>query len=101
MSKRRNKKNPANSRRAAKRQRGKANLHYKDTVFRMLFQDKKRLLGLYNAISGQVYGDPEMLNIVMLESAVYLGMKNDLAFLIDMRLYLFEHQSTEIGRAHV
>ncbi len=94
MSKRRNKKNPANSRRAAKRQRGKANLHYKDTVFRMLFQDKKRLLGLYNAISGQVYGDPEMLNIVMLESAVYLGMKNDLAFLIDMRLYLFEHQST-------
>lgn len=77
------------------RQKGtKANLHYKDTVFRMLFREKERLLGLYNAIGGRSYEDPEKLDIVMLESAVYLGMRNDLAFIIDMRLYLFEHQST-------
>ncbi len=34
------------------------------------------------------------MEIVTLENAVYLGMKNDLAFLIDLNLYLFEHQST-------
>lgn len=80
--------------RIERQKRTKANLHYKDTVFRMLFREKKQLLGLYNAIGGRSYEDPEKLDIVMLESAVYLGMRNDLAFIIDMRLYLFEHQST-------
>lgn len=72
----------------------KANLHYKDTVFRMLFRDKERLLGLYNAVGGRNYTDADELEIVTLESAVYMGVKNDLAFLIDLNLYLFEHQST-------
>lgn len=80
--------------RVKRQKRTKANLHYKDTVFRMLFREKKQLLELYNAIGGRSYEDPEKLDIVMLESAVYLGMRNDLAFIIDMRLYLFEHQST-------
>lgn len=71
-----------------------ANRNYKDTVFRMLFQDRGRLLGLYNAVGGRNYTDPEKLEIVTLENAVYMGMKNDLAFLIDLNLYLFEHQST-------
>ncbi|MCM1234989.1 MAG: hypothetical protein NC489_33235, partial [Ruminococcus flavefaciens] len=68
--------------------------HYKDTVFRMLFRDKTRLLGLYNAVTGSHYQDPLALEIVTLESAVYLGVKNDIALLIDFNLYLFEHQST-------
>ena len=92
MRKRRNGKKAAG--RAERQKKAKANSRYKDTVFRMLFREKTRLLGLYNAISGRSYEDPEILDIVMLESAVYLGMKNDLAFIIDMRLYLFEHQST-------
>lgn len=71
-----------------------ANTHYKDTVFRMLFKDKTRLLGLYNAVSGKNYTNPEELEIVTLESSTYMGMKNDLAFVIDFGLYLFEHQST-------
>lgn len=70
------------------------NRKYKDTVFRMLFKDRERLLGLYNAVSGRNYTDPEELEIVTLENAVYMGMKNDLAFLVDLNLYLFEHQST-------
>lgn len=70
------------------------NRNYKDTVFRMLFKDRKRLLGLYNAVSGRNYDNPDELEIVTLENAVYLGMKNDLAFLVDLNLYLFEHQST-------
>ena len=38
--------------------------------------------------------DADALEVVTLDSAVYLGMKNDVAFLVDMRLYLCEHQST-------
>lgn len=71
-----------------------ANRNYKDTVFRLLFKDRRRLLGLYNAVSARNYTDSEMLEIVTLENAVYMGMKNDLAFLVDLNLYLFEHQST-------
>lgn len=67
---------------------------YKDNVFRMLFSDKENLLALYNAINGTVYTDPKELQIVTLENAVYMGMKNDLAFIIDMNLFLYEHQST-------
>ena len=92
MAKRRNRKKTA-ARQAQRQQGTKANRNYKDTVFRMLFREKCRLLGLYNAVSGRSYEDPEKLDIVMLESAVYLGMKNDVAFIIDTKLYLFEHQS--------
>ena len=71
-----------------------ANRNYKSTVFAMLFGDRERLLGLYNAISGKNYQDPEALEINTLENAIYMGMKSDLSFLIDDRLSLYEHQST-------
>ena len=71
-----------------------ANRNYKDTVFRKLFSDKENLLSLYNAINGTAYEDPEELEIVTLENAIYMGMKNDLAFVVDTGLVLYEHQST-------
>lgn len=71
-----------------------ANRKYKDTVFRMLFSDRKNLLSLYNAVNGSSYEDPDALEIVTLENAVYMGMKNDLAFIVDTGLFLYEHQST-------
>ena len=74
--------------------RVRANRKYKDTVFRILFSDKEHLLSLYNAVSGKTCTDPEQLQIVTLENAVYMGMKNDLAFIIDTNLFLYEHQST-------
>ena len=58
-----------------------ANRKYKDTVFRMLFSDRKNLLSLYNAINETSYTDVAQLEIVTLENAIYMGMKNDLAFL--------------------
>ena len=70
------------------------NRKYKDTIFRWLFSDRENLLSLYNAVTGRNYTDANALDIVTLESAVYLGMKNDVAFLVDMQLYLCEHQST-------
>ena len=78
----------------AKKEQPTANRNYKDTVFRMLFSDRKNLLSLYNAVSGSHYDDPEKLEIVTLENAIYMGMKNDLAFIIGTDLFLYEHQST-------
>ena len=71
-----------------------ANRKYKDTVFRMLFSDRKNLLSLYNAINGTAYENADDLEIVTLENAIYMGMKNDLAFIIDTNLFLYEYQST-------
>ena len=67
---------------------------YKSRIFTMIFQDKEKLLELYNAISGKNYTDPELLEINTLENAIYMNMQNDLSFLIDARLSLYEHQST-------
>ena len=72
----------------------KANVKYKDTIFRMIFSEPEHLLSLYNAVAGKDYQDPDALDIVTLENAVYMGMKNDLAFVLEMGLYLYEHQST-------
>ena len=72
----------------------KANRNYKDTVFRMIFSDRKNLLSLYNAVNGTSYKNPEELEIVTLENAIYMGLKNDLAFIIATNLFLYEHQST-------
>ena len=70
------------------------NRTYNSTLFIMLFEDKKNLLELYNAISGKHYTDPELLEITTLENAIYMSIKNDVSFLIDGRLSLYEHQST-------
>ncbi len=71
-----------------------SNRKYKDTVFRMLFSDPKNLLSLYNAVNGSSYTDAAALEIVTLDNAIYMGMKNDLSFIIDTNIFLYEHQST-------
>ena len=60
----------------------------------MLYHDKENLLSLYNAVNGRNYTNVEDLQIVTLKNAIYMGMKNDLAFIMDLNLYLYEHQST-------
>ena len=70
------------------------NRTYKSTIFIMIFEDRKNLLELYNAISGKHYEDPELLQINTLENAIFMTMKNDVSFVIDARLSLYEHQST-------
>ena len=67
---------------------------YKDRLYKMIFNDKSELLKLYNAISGTHYDDPAMLTITTLDNAIYMTMENDLSFIIDMRLALYEQQST-------
>ncbi|WP_035771355.1 hypothetical protein [Butyrivibrio sp. FCS006] len=69
--------------------------NYKDTVFKMLFNNKLYLLELYNAINGTSYTNPDDLEITTLEGETYLKMKNDLSFIIDFELNLFEHQASK------
>lgn len=70
------------------------NRNYKSSIFIMLFSEKEKLLELYNAVRGTNYEDPEQLEINTLENAIYMAIKNDLSFVIDSRLSLYEHQST-------
>lgn len=72
----------------------KAKQNHKDTLFRMIFSTPESLLSLYNAVNGTLYEDASELEIVTLENALYLNMKNDQAFLMDFQLNLYEHQST-------
>ncbi len=68
--------------------------NYKDTVFRILYNDKRELLSLYNAMNGTNYTDETALKITTLDNAVFMNMKNDVSFILDMRLMLYEQQST-------
>ncbi len=72
----------------------KVQRNYKDTVFRMLFREKDNLLSLYNALNGTVYEETDKLEITTLENAVYMNYKNDISFVFDFELMLYEHQST-------
>lgn len=67
---------------------------YKDRLFRMIFHDREELLSLYNAVNGTEYTDASALIVMTLKDVIYLGMKNDVAFLIGCDLNLYEHQST-------
>ena len=72
----------------------KVQRNYKDSLFRMLFKDKENLLSLYNALNKTDYTDVEGLEITTLENAVYMNYKNDVSFVFDFELMLYEHQST-------
>ena len=75
------------------------NPKYKDTLFRWIFgkddeKGKKRLLELYNALNDSTYSDPNALEVTTLEDVICISMKNDLSFLVDSKMNLFEEQST-------
>lgn len=70
------------------------NREYKSCLFCLTFQEKKDLLSLYNAMNDTDYQNPEELIIYTLEDAVYIGIKNDISFLVGEMLNLYEHQST-------
>ncbi|MDO4345214.1 MAG: hypothetical protein Q4C50_10470 [Eubacteriales bacterium] len=72
----------------------RANRAYRSRLFELIFSDKEKLLELYNAVNGTAYSDPDLLEINTLENAIYLSMHNDVSFVIDSRLSLYEHQST-------
>ena len=72
----------------------KVQRNYKDTVSRMLFQEPENALSLYNALNGTSYTDASQITFNMLDNAIYMGMQNDISFLIMNEVNLYEHQST-------
>ena len=73
------------------------NDEHKDRVFKFLFgnpANKAWTLALYNALNGSHYDNPDNIQFNTIEDAVYLGMKNDVSFIIVDELNLWEHQSS-------
>lgn len=70
------------------------NRKYKDRLFCKIFEDKKDLLQLYNAINNTSYTNPDDLIITTLDDTIILSMKNDVSFIISASMNLYEHQST-------
>ena len=73
------------------------NRRYKDRLFYALFgsEERKRLtLELYNAINQTDYDNPDDLQLNTIEDVVYMGMKNDVSFLLASDLNMYEQQST-------
>ncbi|MCR5355981.1 MAG: hypothetical protein K6E63_01115 [Lachnospiraceae bacterium] len=70
------------------------NREYKGDVFSMLMEDKKNALQVYNALNGSSHEDPELVDIYTLEKGISLSIRNDAAFIIDMELNIYEHQSS-------
>lgn len=71
------------------------NTKYKDSLFRMVFKKKEDLLDLYNAMNGSNYTDVSKLEINTIENVLYISIKNDVSFMIDGTINLYEHQSTK------
>lgn len=78
----------------------KTNRNYRDGVFRSLFNEKEKMLELYNAVADTDYGE-EMLDkikVLTIENPLYLGLRNDVAFSLPEKVLFFtEHQSTLCG----
>lgn len=51
--------------------------NYKDTVFRRIFNNKKELLELYNALNHSNYENPQDIQIITLDNALFVKIKND------------------------
>lgn len=75
------------------------NPEYKDRLFKFIFgqdteQSKRWRLQLYNALNGTCFTDPDELEINTIENVVYISMHNDISFLVDTEMNLFEEQSS-------
>ena len=73
--------------------------NYKDTLFRMIFgreneQSARWRMELYNALSGKNHTNPADLELTTIENVIYITTKNDLSFLVDSQMTLYEQQST-------
>ena len=70
---------------------------HKDRLFRFIFgnpEHKEWTLSLYNAMNGSNYTNPEDIEFTTIEDIIYIGMKNDVSFLIKDAINLWEHQSS-------
>ena len=57
-------------------------------------RSKRWRLELYNALNNTNYTDPDALELNTLENVIYIKMHNDVSFLVDSQMTLYEHQRT-------
>jgi hypothetical protein len=68
---------------------------YKDSLFRSLFNNKKSILSLYNAIYGTNYDENTEVTINTLSETLFTNQKNDVSAFIESNLVIiYEHQAT-------
>lgn len=75
----------------------KVKREYKDRLFNFIFGNEEHrdwTLNLYNAINGSAYKEPELIRFNTIKDVIYLGMHNDVSFLIADEMTLFEQQSS-------
>ena len=73
------------------------NSEYKDRLFNFIFgseENKAWTLSLYNAVNGSNHTDLNDIQITTIKEVMYLGMHNDVSFLIMAELNLYEQQSS-------
>ena len=49
---------------------------------------------MYNAVNGSSYENPDDIQLTTMDDVIYMGMKNDVSFLVSDVLSIFEQQST-------
>ena len=72
----------------------KLNREHKSTLFSAMFSDKKNALDLYNALNQSHYDNPDEIMVTTLENAIFINRYNDVSYILDWTLNLYEHQST-------
>ena len=61
----------------------------------MLFNEKDKLIELYNAIFDTDYTEDDRVDITTIEDVIFKTMKNDISFVMDGKFVLLvEHQSS-------
>ena len=73
------------------------NRKIRDTLFTALFgspERKELTLDLYNALNGSHHTNPDDIEINTLEDVIYIDMKNDVSFILQDDLNMYEQQST-------
>ncbi|MCR4846272.1 MAG: hypothetical protein K5865_06005 [Eubacterium sp.] len=73
------------------------NRQFKDRLFCFIFgreENKKWTLSLYNAINDSDFTNPDDIQIETIEGVLYMSMRDDIAFMIQDTLNLYEQQSS-------
>ncbi len=70
----------------------------RDRLFIAIFgkdteRSKRWRLDLYNTLNGTNYTDPDALELNTIENVIYIKMYNDVSFLVDSQMTLYEQQS--------
>lgn len=77
----------------------KTQREHKDRLFKAIFgrnteESKRWRLELYNLLNKTNVTDPDALTVNTIENVIYITMKNDISFLVDDQMVLYEQQSS-------